>query len=466
MPEYVELLSSQLVIQHWLSAMQQQSGENPLWQSIYVDTTIPEDSRKQSPPEVRAQDPFQIPLEAPAELPLKAWRKLAEVHFHPRNIILRFMVEGARPHDLWMRVQMLTHMVSQIYTEEEFKGICTVDKELRSKIALGLGFTVNLPHAQLGKKATKFFLVFSSLDLLFTITYASSREGLGVFPESIFFNFEVVLERIIRWATYHRGMNINRYVPLAMRVIRDTGTVFSGVGVYTISEVFYMAGLAPDLTEGEVFDNPSRFARLVEAYYSYAARAHKEIWLYVSPYLKGGYSLAIKNEHRTCYARRLYVYGKTNATMPLRLQTQFKELNKLIHSQDRLQCRWQLGYFDPFEPTYIQEGLKKPHNLGALIFSKGVWEQMGGTIWVNNPLTAYFKNLVPMRWRPKLPGDSLHLPDPLQDVMFSPKRTFLHASIVSDSKMVSTTYTLPSTYLNGKLYITDLNELTVRATSR
>lgn len=134
MPEYVELLSSQLVIQHWLTSMQQQSGENPLWQSIYVDTTLPKDSRKQSPPEVRAQDPFQIPMEALAELPLKAWRqfkisrgrdekktfifppmnlmsnfafdtpRLAKVHFHPRNIILHFMVEDARPHDLWMRV--------------------------------------------------------------------------------------------------------------------------------------------------------------------------------------------------------------------------------------------------------------------------------------------------------------------------------------------------------------------------
>ncbi|KAF9496569.1 hypothetical protein BDN71DRAFT_1551578 [Pleurotus eryngii] len=177
MPKYIELLSSQLVIQHWLTSMQQQLGENPLWQSIYMDMTLPEDSRKQSPLEVHAQDPFQIPLEALAELLLKAWCKykisqgrdekktfifppmnlmsnfafdtprLAKVHFHPHNIILRFMVEGARPHDLWMRVQMLTHMVSQIYTEEEFKAICTVDKELRSKIALGLGFTINLPHA-------------------------------------------------------------------------------------------------------------------------------------------------------------------------------------------------------------------------------------------------------------------------------------------------------------------------------
>ncbi|KAF4571731.1 hypothetical protein EYR40_008254 [Pleurotus pulmonarius] len=470
MPEYVELLSSYLVVKHWLDDMQKLSGKYPIWRTLHVDTTIPEDDRKFAVPDVRAKDSFQIPLEAPAALALKvepsfklrrgksnnqtliyppvptlraSRPRLLDVQFHPRNMILHFMIELPSPQEFWMRVQMLTHM-------------------LRSKLALGLGFTVRMPED--GFQATRYVLAFQSLDLLFSVTYRSTRDGLGILPYNIYSDFEKELKRVAQWATKRRGRRrLDRYssANLAMKVIRAANTIFPGVGVYTVSELFYMAGLAPDLTEGEVFDNPSRFARLMEAYYSYAAEAHMNIWKYIRPYLGGGYSLAIKNEHRSRYARRLHVYAKSRTCMPVRLRDQYIELNDLIASTDHLNRRRYTGYFDPFEPTYLRLGLSKPHNLGALIFSKGVWEQMGGKVWLDsdNALWAYFKSHLPVRVRPKSPSGELLPHNLLLDVTFAPRTTYLHANMVSDSKVVAEHYAISGAYLNGGVFIDSLAEL-------
>ncbi len=93
------------------------------------------------------------------------------------------------------------------------------------------------------------------------------------------------------------GSAADRRDCLAMHVIRDANEVFLGIGVYTVSEIFHRAGewsgfrfarsfpfrsdciqgLSPVLTEAEVFDSPSRVARLIEAFYCHAHRAHQGI---------------------------------------------------------------------------------------------------------------------------------------------------------------------------------------------
>ncbi|KAG9221515.1 hypothetical protein CCMSSC00406_0009338 [Pleurotus cornucopiae] len=130
MPEYVELLSSYLVVKHWLEDMQKLSGKNPIWRTLHVDMTIPEDDRKFAVPDVHAKDSFQIPLEVPAALTLKvepsfklcrgktnnqtliyppvptlreSQPRLLDVQFHPRKMILRFMIELPSPQEFWMR---------------------------------------------------------------------------------------------------------------------------------------------------------------------------------------------------------------------------------------------------------------------------------------------------------------------------------------------------------------------------
>lgn len=75
---------------------------------------------------------------------------------------------------------------------------------------------------------------------------------------------------------------------------------FHGVGVYTICEIFHLAGafplpyffdllifmilvfglhkgLSPTLSEEQLFDTPSRIVRLCAAYYQFAHTAHTKI---------------------------------------------------------------------------------------------------------------------------------------------------------------------------------------------
>lgn len=82
---------------------------------------------------------------------------------------------------------------------------------------------------------------------------------------------------------------------LACEAMRTDGSkVWGGVGVYTASEIFFDAGMliaglfsvfltshfvgvSPFLTEAEVFDSPSRTARLCEALWNYAFKSHTEL---------------------------------------------------------------------------------------------------------------------------------------------------------------------------------------------
>jgi len=92
-----------------------------------------------------------------------------------------------------------------------------------------------------------------------------------------------------------RARSSSKRSGLACEAIRTNGNkVWGGVGVYTVCELFMDSGeffncvsmiyelkllldLSPFLTEQEVFDSPSRTARLCEALWSYAHRSHNEI---------------------------------------------------------------------------------------------------------------------------------------------------------------------------------------------
>ena len=80
------------------------------------------------------------------------------------------------------------------------------------------------------------------------------------------------------------------------------GHTFGGVGTYTVAELFFIAGsyslhiveemlihsfgipgLSPFLSEGELFGCPSRLARLCEALWTFAHRAHTKLAYDVIP---------------------------------------------------------------------------------------------------------------------------------------------------------------------------------------
>ncbi|KAJ7897860.1 hypothetical protein B0H14DRAFT_3424727 [Mycena olivaceomarginata] len=134
-----------------------------------------------------------------------------------------------------------------------------------------------------------------------------------------------------------------------MTLVRTSTEIFAGAGVYTIAELWHMAGLSPNLTEAEVFDSGSRTG------------SHWAIMTLVKRFLVD-YVICVREEHRLLYSDRLHVYGKDRAYVTSRfseLLTEFKETCN-SHSTDDL---WIRGFspadgpFDVFEPDLVRHAL-------------------------------------------------------------------------------------------------------------
>lgn len=115
-------------------------------------------------------------------------------------------------------------------------------------------------------------------------------------PPSIFANFTTFLECVAHWV---EEQSSSTHSGLACKAVHGANRVWLGVGVYTVAELFFMAGkycdpvngpctgiflmllmtgLSPFLIEAEVFDNPLRMARLCVAFFVFASHAHINIW--------------------------------------------------------------------------------------------------------------------------------------------------------------------------------------------
>lgn len=174
------------------------------------------------------------------------------------------------------------------------------------------------------------------------------------------------LEQLVKWMEVRRKSKSKR-LGLAMLLVRTEKHIFSGVGVYTVEEIFHKAGmsvcvclfiwpsysfffhlenffkhssllgLAPNITEREVFDNPSRTARLVAAYYDYTHNMRQTMWYvssssspsaplqvsceylrnFVKPFLHG-FLLACSRKDRILYSNHLMVHGKKRTNISQR----------------------------------------------------------------------------------------------------------------------------------------------------
>ena len=105
-------------------------------------------------------------------------------------------------------------------------------------------------------------------------------------------NYSSFLNLVANWISQRAESNSAR-LGLVCEVMRNANEVWFGVGVYTVCEVLFLAGMvtffyhsilfvlwlkfviffrlgvSPFLTEHEVFTNPSRTARICEAFWSY-----------------------------------------------------------------------------------------------------------------------------------------------------------------------------------------------------
>ncbi|KAJ8473482.1 hypothetical protein ONZ45_g16274 [Pleurotus djamor] len=400
MPKRNECLASYLVARRWFNT----ATCSFKLQDIHVDVTEKESKLFKRDHPARSGLPYPLDPHSSAAQPTRgpphaqtpifplittsicdARFTLIGVHFHPRNLILEFSSDSDSESDQgthWMQVQLLTHTVVQVYTAQEWhERIAHVPKKAR-------GFCIGM-----GLDFGEYVLAFLTLDLLFKVTYKRHREALDARCHDIYHDFEGTVHEIVKWAESRTHSDRSG---LAIHAIRKASHVFLGVGVYTVVEIFHLAGLLPIYTEEEVFDNPSRTGRFIEAYFSFAYYAEENMMDFLLPFLGSNYFLSVRNEDRLAYMIWLKVYAKDRVWVSLQWILQYWELLDWLaaaNGRDGGLVRSQvLGFFDVFEPTYIQAGLRKAKNFGPLIFGSDIWRLLGGsTEWEDDPLTTYFR---------------------------------------------------------------------------
>ncbi|PPR06943.1 hypothetical protein CVT26_004132 [Gymnopilus dilepis] len=304
----------------------------------------------------------------------------------------------------WLQVQFLKHTSVQIFTRDEWTdAICKVPKTLRGfKVGLAIEFKEHV-------------LAFLTLDLLVQFHWAPLRSKLPAQQANIYTHPRKFMKELVDWMKERRfgkpesedlepkekktpksKHKENKKVKLptrnglAIAAIRNTTSIFSGCGLYTMSEVFHKAGLPLSLTEKQLFDNPSRTARLVSAFLDFSIEGYEETWNFMKPFFRG-FLLTCHRTERMLYAKTLKVYGKDR----VHITGRFKDLLNMYKScsSESDEC------FDVFEPNYIQRAIARDDVvLGSLIFGHDVWlnfakdlgEQIASDPFKPNALTRYF----------------------------------------------------------------------------
>ncbi|KAJ7156231.1 hypothetical protein C8R46DRAFT_1294815 [Mycena filopes] len=292
---------------------------------------------------------------------------LVDAETHPRNVLLKFQDNKERTY--WCQVQLLKHTVSQIYNKSDWdNAICVVDSSSRGfKVGIAFEFKDHV-------------LAFLTLDLLVQFYWAEKRDQLPAQQPDVYLEFPRFLEDLVVWIERRRSVRSCR-TGNAMTLVRTTTDIFAGAGVYTISEIWHMAGLSPNLTEAEVFDSPSRTARLCAAFFHFGKEAHTTLWALVKRFLVD-YVICVRPDHRLLYSDRLHVYGKDRSYVTSRFNNLLSKFKATCdaHSNDEIWTREYNsceGPFDVFEPDLRFNALEnKELNLGSLIFGYKLWDDL------------------------------------------------------------------------------------------
>ncbi|TDL15907.1 hypothetical protein BD410DRAFT_731942 [Rickenella mellea] len=281
---------------------------------------------------------------------------LTGVHTSARALILNL---GA----LWCQIQFLTHCSPQMYTRQVWNEvICTLTKKARG-FRVGLAFVFQ-----------SFVLCFNTLDLMFQVSWSYDRVGLPYHLVDVVDDYISFLQCVVDWVLSRIGM---RRDGLAVLAIRGSPEIWGGVGVYTVNELFKMAGwISVFLPEREVVDNPSRLARLCEALYVYAFLSRDTLWsVFLYSSIHDGV-LAPTQDQRATYANWLHIFGKERVFMS-------DHMGQLHDSYEV--CHWnslgtwslaQSNIFDVFEPTDLRIALQRDGNLGHLVFGLQQWSSV------------------------------------------------------------------------------------------
>ncbi|KAJ7127476.1 hypothetical protein C8R46DRAFT_970612 [Mycena filopes] len=382
MPESNEGLSSGQQAKKSFDAAKEAGGDFTL-ERIMVDATKKEVGTGRVPPDAkeglvyeldshstvqRGQTSQQNPVYPPSlrtttqnpnPAPLSSLT-LEDISYTNRAIVCHFGTQ-------FFMLQYLTHTSIQFYPRAVWeRSIRKVSKDVR-KFSIAVAFVFR-DHV----------LAFPSIDMVFQPTWASSLSDFSI-PPNIFTAPNDFLALVAPWIEHIIEKPVHSR---ACDTIRTANTIFYGLGVYTVMELFFAAGLSPFLTLHEVFSNPSRAARFLVAFYSHIARAERDLWqTVVQPAIHNGI-LGPTTAQRLRYEKWLYVWAKDKTSVPPRMACLVDAFHAKIDELGAQDTAWgretEDQLFDVFEPTFLALGLQSDMNLGHLIFGADDWVRLGG----------------------------------------------------------------------------------------
>ncbi|KAF7288818.1 hypothetical protein HMN09_01363600 [Mycena chlorophos] len=325
MPELRETTASGLIALHGFRLANEQGTD---WTLLGIECDASKQEAKKAGAPERARQGLsgvypQI-LEEDEELGSLTLRGLESTH--------RALILDLGP--AWLMVQYLTHTSVQWYRRSAWDNtIRNVSKEVR-------GF-----HVGMALVFRDWVLAFPTIDLLFQPTWVRKRSDLSI-PPCVRDSFQEFVATVAAW-------------------VKETGmlasNVWYGVGVYTVCELMFIAGISPFIT---------------------LRSENNKLWELIRPCIRETV-LAPTKEQRLRYAQApwLHVWARERAYMTTRMAELVKDFNATVaaYADEGIIFRDQLtDMHDPFEPTFIAAALQSQNNLGALIFGSDEWTCMGG----------------------------------------------------------------------------------------
>ncbi|KAF8240414.1 hypothetical protein L208DRAFT_1420413 [Tricholoma matsutake] len=160
-----------------------------------------------------------------------------------------------------LKLAYLTHTSVQIYKRSIWEtSVCAVAKQ-------DCGF-----HVALALEFKEYVVAFLSNDMVFQPVWDSSFSHLQESaPPDVYLDYHGFLQTIVVWIK-KQVESTSKRAGLACCAVCNASEIWGGVGVYTVCEIFFLAG---DLLLS--FDCPSHTARLCDVFWEYAHRTHSGV---------------------------------------------------------------------------------------------------------------------------------------------------------------------------------------------
>ncbi|KAF6750024.1 hypothetical protein DFP72DRAFT_1072635 [Ephemerocybe angulata] len=341
MPEYREVTAHYVHVQMCLEKLKETNSTTVL--NIWADPSLKAHEADLSPTKcvirlTRSMDVTRgsksskvslFPQILPQDKPISSL-VFRDVSMTPRAVRLDFSV-------MHLQLAFLTHTSVQFFSQSLWDEVkATTQKKHKFRVGMAFEFDTHI-------------LAFVSLDNLFQPFWSLSATGLPEGHVDAYKDLVGFLKCLVRWMDNRRR---KKRLGLASEIIRKGekgANVFGGVGKYTVLELFFMGGLSPFLTERDVFEDPSRTARLILALWCYQHHSIVNIAGLIRPCMVDLVIAPYKKQREGFYQKWIHVYNTDKVKVPMRMYNQLVDIEAVLSGDESKVL------YDPYEPTFMND---------------------------------------------------------------------------------------------------------------